>query len=116
MIGEDMIVTGNIECKSDLTVAGRVEGNITCVSLLVGKTGQIAGDISAEDVLVEGTIHGMIKSESIALKDGCMLEGDIASHTLSIEHGADFAGSVEPARDAGQTAISEAAELRSHLL
>lgn len=110
VIGEDLIVSGEIKCKSDLMIEGRVEGNVSCVSLLVGKSGTVTGDISTEDVLVEGTVHGMISSGSVELKDGCTLLGDISSHTLAIDHGANFTGSVRPNKDAGKPKIQEAAE------
>lgn len=110
MIGEDLIVNGEIKCKSDLKIEGRVEGNITCVSLFVGKSGTITGDIYTEEVLVEGTIHGMITSDSVELKDGCTLEGDISSRSLAIDHGAEFTGSVRPNKDVGKPKIKEAAE------
>jgi len=105
-----MLVDGDINCKSDLIIEGRVEGNVSCVSLLVGKTGLVSGDISNEDVLVEGTVHGMIKSESVELKDGCTLEGDISSRTLMIDQGAIFTDSVQPAKDTGIPKLNEAAE------
>ena len=109
-IGKDLLVNGDINCKSDLIIDGRVEGNVSCVSLLVSKTGLISGDISTEDVLVEGTIHGMIKSESVELKDGCTLEGNISSRTLAIDHGAIFTGSVRRAKDTDNPKLKEAAE------
>ncbi len=87
-----------------------MEGNIACTLLLVGKTGRVTGDISAGLVRVEGTVHGMVASESVELQDGCTLEGDITSKTLSIDHGAVFTGSVKPGKAAGKTAISHAAE------
>lgn len=110
MIGEDLIVNGNISCKSDLMIEGRVEGNVSCTSLFVGKTGRITGDIATEDVLVEGTVLGMIKSRSVELKDGSTLEGDISSQTLAIDHGATFTGSVHPTKTAEKPKIKEAAE------
>ena len=113
-IGEDLLVNGDIKCKSDLIIDGRVEGNVSCGSLLVGKTGQVSGDISTDDVLVEGIVRGMIKSQRVELKDGCTLEGNISSRTLAIDHGANFTGSVRPAKDPakviGNPKLKEAAE------
>jgi cytoskeletal protein CcmA (bactofilin family) len=110
VIGEDLIVSGEIKCKSDLMVVGRVDGNISCVSLFVGKSGAVTGDITTEDVSVEGTVKGTISSGSVELRDGCKLEGDISSQTLSIDHGADFTGSVRPSKDAEKPKIKVAAE------
>ncbi len=110
VIGQDLIINGEIKCKSDLMIEGQVEGNISCVSLYVGKSGRIIGDINTDDVLVEGTIHGMINSGSVELKDGCILEGNISSQTLSIDHGAEFTGSVRHSKDSGNHKLKEVAE------
>ncbi len=110
VIGEDLIVKGDIDSKSDLVIEGRVEGNVSCLSLIVGKSGTITGDIDTEAVLIEGTIHGMITSGNVELKDGCTLEGDISSATLAIDHGAEFNGSVRPKKEAGKRKIKQAAE------
>ena len=110
VIGKDLIVNGEIKCKSDLIIEGQVEGNILCVSLFVGKSGRITGDINTNDVLVEGTIHGMINSGSVELKEGCILEGNISSQTLSIDHGAEFTGAVRHSKDSGNHKLKEAAE------
>ena len=110
VIGQDLIINGEIKCKSDLMIEGQVEGNISCVSLYVGKSGRIIGDINTDDVLVEGTIHGMINSGSVELKDGCILEGNISSQTLSIDHGAEFTGSVRNSKDSGNHKLKETAE------
>lgn len=110
VIGEDLIVTGDIKSKSDLLIIGNVEGNITCVTLLVGKSGKVNGDITSENLVIEGGIQGMVSSASVELKDGCSVEGDITSSSLSIDHGAEFIGSVRPGKDKGKAKIKEAAE------
>jgi cytoskeletal protein CcmA (bactofilin family) len=110
VIGEDLIVNGDINCKSDLMIEGKIEGNVVCMSLFVGKSGRVTGDVNTEEVLIEGTIHGKITSGSVELKDGCILEGDISSKTLAVDHGATFTGSVKPTVEANKAGIKEAAE------
>ena len=96
VIGEGLVVQGNIICNSDLMIEGQVEGNISCVSLLVRKSGNVTGDITTEELLVEGRVHGKIRSDTVELKDGCTCEGKIASQTLAMDHGAIFTGSALP--------------------
>ncbi len=110
VIGEDLIVAGDINCKSDLLIVGNVEGNISCVSLHIGKSGKVTGDITTEDIIVEGTINGKVTSGSVELKEGCAVEGDITSKSLAIDHGAGFTGSVCPGKDAGKPKMKAAAE------
>lgn len=108
-IGEDLVVDGNITCRSELLIEGKVEGNVSCVSLHVGKRGSVAGDIESDDTRVEGEVKGMIKSGSVVLKEGCVLEGDIESQTLAVDHGAHFTGSVRPAGESRVLKLKEAA-------
>ena len=109
-IGEDLVVDGNITCKSDLLIEGNVEGNVSCVALHVGKSGNVTGDIKSEETRIEGRVTGMVRSKSVELKDGCTLEGDIESQTLAVDHGARFTGSVKPTGDARVLRLNEAAE------
>ena len=109
-IGEDLVVDGNITCKSDLLIEGNVQGNVSCVSLHVGKRGMVAGDITSNETRIEGKVRGMIKSGSVELKEGCALEGDIESKTLAVDHGANFTGSVRPTGDARVLNLKGAAE------
>jgi len=111
VIGEGLVVQGNIVCNSDLMIEGKVEGNISCVSLLVRKSGNVTGDIATDNLLIEGRVHGMIKSDTVELKDGCTLEGDIAAQTLAMDHGATFTGSVIPVKKKPPTPyLKDAAE------
>lgn len=110
VIGEDLVIDGNLSCKSDLLIEGNVEGNISCMSLYVGRTGKVTGDISSDQASIEGAVQGMIKSGGVELKDGCTLEGDIESQTLAMDHGAAFTGSVRPTKDASRAHLRMAAE------
>ncbi|MHA1164848.1 MAG: bactofilin family protein [Alphaproteobacteria bacterium] len=111
VIGEDLIIQGNVTCSRDLMIEGQVEGDISCVSLLVGKSGDITGNIATDDLLIEGRVHGMIKSDNVELKNGCTLEGDIAAQTLAMDHGAVFTGSVLPVKKKPPSpCLKEAAE------
>ena len=111
VIGEDLVVQGDISCNSDLMIEGQVEGNISCVSLFVGKSGNVTGDITTDDLLVAGNVHGKIQSDSVELKEGCTLEGDISSQTLAMDHGAIFTGYALPVKkNASPPGLKEAAE------
>lgn len=103
VIGEGLIVQGNVKSKSNLKIEGDVEGNVSCVSLLVGKSGSVKGDITTQDALIEGTVHGMIRSGIVELKDGSKLEGDVTSKTLAVDHGAVFTGFAQPIKSNSHT-------------
>src|SRR5262245_27876151 len=59
IIGSDLILTGEMVSEENIHLQGRVEGNIsTSGSLFVAPGGHVKGDITAENVVVEGSIEG----------------------------------------------------------
>jgi len=88
IIGTDCTLTGNILSQGEVHVDGRVEGDIRCDTLVVGQSGTITGEISAETVRVLGTVTGQIRSRAVQLAKTAHVVGDIVHETLSIEAGA----------------------------
>lgn len=110
VVGEDLTLNGNLSSKSNLMIEGYIEGNVSCASLFVCRTGKVVGEVQCENALIEGTVNGVVTSIRVELRDGCVLEGDIASETLEIDHGATFSGSSRPLKPATRAQINEAAE------
>ncbi|MFN3550556.1 MAG: polymer-forming cytoskeletal protein [Endomicrobiia bacterium] len=94
IIGENTILQGTLKTKGSIRVDGRLEGNIIEASqVIVGVKGYIQGDVTAQSVIVGGKINGNVTAiESIELKPGAQLLGDIHTSTLSIGEGAVFEG------------------------
>ncbi len=94
IIGEDTILQGTLKTKGSIRIDGRLEGNIIEASqVIVGVKGYVQGDITAQAVIVGGKINGNVTAiESIELKAGAQLLGDIHTSTLSIGEGAIFEG------------------------
>ena len=51
------------------------------------------GSIAADEVVVRGTVRGVIGANRVVLADGAHVESDIFHKRLSIEEGARFEGS-----------------------
>lgn len=96
VISRDLIVKGDIASKGDLRIDGNVEGNVHCVGLHVGPGGSVTGDVAADNVTVEGRIQGSVQSGSVSLRAESVVEGDILSQGLAIDHGAYFDGRARP--------------------
>src|SRR5688572_6323673 len=102
-LSQTMLVRGEIESKSDLTVEGRVEGpiNLGTNSLTIGRTGQVNGDIQARSVTILGEVAGnIVASEKVEITDMGQLVGDICAPRISVSEGAHFKGSVDMASPA----------------
>lgn len=87
VIGADVVITGNISAKVDLHVDGRVEGDITCASLVQGESSAIHGAIVAETARLSGTVNGSVDARDLVITASAQVTGDISYETITIEQG-----------------------------
>jgi cytoskeletal protein CcmA (bactofilin family) len=93
----DVEIKGSIKFQSDLTIDGKLEGEITSPGhLTVGASAEIRGEIKTKSVTVDGKVHGNITvDERCELKARAALHGDLKAARLVIEEGATFVGKSE---------------------
>jgi cytoskeletal protein CcmA (bactofilin family) len=97
-IGKTIVICGEVKGKEDLIVDGRVEGTVSLAEnqLTIGPTANVAADLSAKNVLVQGRVQGnVVASGKVELRAGCNLEGDIRALRLAVEDSAVFRGKVD---------------------
>ena len=92
IIGEDLVITGNVNSKGEIQVDGEIQGDIHCGSLLLGDKSTVTGVVMAEDVVVRGKVIGTIRGLRVTLQAQSHVEGDILHQSLAIEQGAYFEG------------------------
>jgi len=92
IIGEDLMITGNVTSKGEIQVDGEIQGDINCGSLLLGDKSQVMGSVIAEDIVVRGRVTGSIRGLRVTLQAQSHVEGDIFHQSLAIEQGAYFEG------------------------
>jgi cytoskeletal protein CcmA (bactofilin family) len=97
-IGKSIVICGEVKGSEDLVLDGRVEGTVTLAEgrLTIGPNADIAADLTAKDVLIQGHVHGnVVASGRVELRAGCNVEGDIKALRLAIEDNAVFRGKVD---------------------
>ena len=98
IIGPGMTIVGDIVTEGTVRVEGRVEGTLRAgKSVVVGKEGEVHGDIVTQDAVVGGRIRGTVTAESrLELQATCDIEGQIHARVqhLHLEEGARFNGQV----------------------
>ena len=92
-------INGNLETEGEVQVDGRINGNIRCAHLTVGRDATIIGDITAEEVVVRGKVTGVIRGNRVILQDGAHVESEIFQKKLTIEEGACFKGMIRDQDD-----------------
>ncbi|TDK49862.1 bactofilin family protein [Antarcticimicrobium luteum] len=95
VLSSDLHISGNLKTTGDIQVEGTVEGDIRAHLLTVGETATIKGEVSADDVVINGRIVGRVRGLKVRLTSTARVEGDIIHKTIAIESGAHFEGSVQ---------------------
>ena len=91
-IVEATTIKGDIESIADFRLDGHLIGNFTSKGkLVIGPAGSVTGDISCQNVDVEGTVKGKIMAQDILnVKSKASIHGEVTCGKLSVEPGAEF--------------------------
>src|SRR6266481_4576443 len=106
-IGKSLIVKGELTGSESLYIDGRVEGTINLPGnrVTVGRNGQVAANITAREIVVQGRIVGNVTaSDRLDVRSEGSLTGDVVAQRISVEDGAFFKGKIDirrPAEKAG---------------
>lgn len=94
-LSADLHITGNIKTSGDINVEGSVDGDIRAHLLTIGESATVKGEVTADDVVINGRIIGRVRGLKVRLTATARVEGDIIHKTIAIESGAHFEGSVQ---------------------
>jgi len=94
IVGPDAVFDGTFTSDGDVHVLGTMRGAVSARLCVVEAQGTMEGQISAEEILVIGRVVGPLRGRHVHLQAGSSVEGDIASETIAIDHGAKLSGAV----------------------
>jgi cytoskeletal protein CcmA (bactofilin family)/DNA-binding winged helix-turn-helix (wHTH) protein len=103
LIGQSVVIKGELSCGEDLYIDGQVEGTIDPKGnrLTIGPNGRVKANVTARVVVVQGKMEGDIQaSDRVDLMQPAVVMGDIATHRISIDEGAYFKGSLNIQKEA----------------
>ena len=97
IIGPGMTVIGNCKTEGTIRIEGRIEGGVEAgKAVVVGKNGEVIGDISTQDAVISGRLKGSLKIASrLELQSSCDVDGDIDTRRIVLEEGATVNGTVK---------------------
>ncbi len=110
IIAKNTTLVGDLTSDGDFRVDGKIEGTIkTTGRVVIGKDGEVIGNIECINADVEGTFSGKLDVEEVlSLKRTAIISGDVILGKLSVEPGATFnatctmKGSVKILKNEGQ--------------
>ena len=95
-LGEGASFEGEIHCKGEIEVAGKVKGNISAKCLRILETGKVTGQVNAEKVEILGCMIGNTDSSTVYVGEKGVVRGDLKFEvSLSVAEGADILGHVQ---------------------
>lgn len=110
LIGRTTSIHGRLVLVDSVRIDGKVFGNIETtqdnkISVAIGLTGEVNGDITAYRVLVAGKVNGNIyAAERVEFHKDAVVNGDISYGSIAVEHGARLLGMVIQNKASSQSA------------
>jgi cytoskeletal protein CcmA (bactofilin family) len=97
VIGPSILINGKLTGDEDLTVRGRVEGELSLTKMLIVEpSGVVKANVSVKNAVVSGVVVGNIQAtESVELTHEGRMVGDIRAPRVIIVDGASFRGRVD---------------------
>ena len=96
-IGASILIKGNLTSSESMTVAGRVEGDITVRehALVIAAGGTVRGNVVARNVVVHGDVLGTITADArVEVAPTGSVHGDIMAPRMVLAEGATLQGRI----------------------
>lgn len=101
-IAAGTVIKGEITSPTDIRIDGDFEGKlISKGKVLVGDTAKIVGDIICQNIELSGKVKGdLYVKDTLSLKSGCVVDGNLNASKLYVELGSVFNGNCKMITDA----------------
>lgn len=98
VIGQGMIIRGQVTSKESLHIDGELEGSLQMSEgrLTVSRNGKLGANVTAREIELMGVVRGNLEASSkITIRKGARLIGDLRAPGIVIEEGAYVKGKIE---------------------
>jgi cytoskeletal protein CcmA (bactofilin family) len=92
ILGADMAIKGDVVASAELHIDGKIEGDVSCASLVQGEASEVFGAIKAGSARLAGTVQGTITVGELTILRTAQINGDVFYDTLTMEPGAQVDG------------------------
>lgn len=101
-ISAGTVIKGEIDSPTDIRIDGTFEGKVRSKGRVVlGETAIIKGDIICENIDHWGKVEGnLFVKDTLSLKEGSVMTGNLHTRRLSVELGASFNGNCKTINEA----------------
>ena len=96
-IGSSVVVEGDLRSSEDLSIAGRVQGDVAVPehALVIAPKALIHGNVVARFVAVHGRVEGTIRAEQrVEVGESGVVQGDVLAPRMTVAEGATLHGTL----------------------
>jgi cytoskeletal protein CcmA (bactofilin family) len=97
-IGPTIVISGELTSSEDITVHGRVNGELLVrdALLTIAEQAQLRADVRGARVLVRGRVKGsIVASERIELTPSAAVDGSLSANRVVLADGTHFNGRID---------------------
>ena len=115
LIGEGMVVRGEVKFVDGLRVDGEVFGDVVALNdgpsiLVISEKARVHGKVRAGHVIINGEVHGPVVSDDVLeLQPRARVVGDIRYELLEMHQGASVDGELKPLKSMDKPTLKLAA-------
>ena len=104
-IGVDLKLTGVFNAPGQtVVIAGCFEGEMTAGSVEIAENAVFEGLVRATEMVISGRFNGVLEADQLTVSEQAIIAGELVTHALSVDAGADISGTVR--RKPDQTSSS----------
>ena len=95
IISKSFDVKGDLNGVGAVIVSGKIEGNISASQIVVEGTAVILGDITCEQIDISGHVRGLINAADVIIRETASIEGDLNYSSIAMESGSTITGKLK---------------------
>ena len=94
-IAADLKLTGMFHAPGQtVVIAGQFEGEMIADTVEIAQDAVFEGLIRASTINVGGRFNGVLEADSLTISEAAIVAGELITHALSVDSGADSSGTV----------------------
>ena len=94
VVHEGITIRGEWTSDGIVDFGGNFEGDLNVDTLVLNRSGQINGHVSAKIVTIDGHFTGTIEAHQVVIKSVAYVRADIVTQFITIDEGADIVGKI----------------------
>ena len=95
-LGAGSRIVGELSFPGTVELPGYVKGRVEAAAIVIEETGEVEGELHADNIAIKGRFNGQIIGGSVKLHASARVVGDISYESLSIDSGTELEGKCTP--------------------